>query len=395
MMRQFINLIESYLNLPRDGVRTEIHTRPQLLDNPAFNEWFDGSRVCDPHGNPLICFHGTFFDFSRFQNKDLGKGGAGNGFNSLGFWFDTHPGVPTWLAGYEPGYDYSEGTIYPCVLSIKNPLAIDSEWLFAPDRDDLLRLTAELDALYDRKDTETDQWKIGDLDHKITLKRRERDKLMHSVAHDRDDAFYRLMKLLPNGIQSSTAEAKAFKQELMDEGYDGIWIGDTIADFTHRDYKVSDWWIAFHPNQIKTIHAREFNADSAHIHESLSSPVPYEWDHFGKTDLASFTIDGREGEVFFITHPDRTECSFAIDGSESLTGEGDAFAILSTVTRAITDYLADKKPEVLRFTAKSAELSRVALYRRLARLARNFGYIAREGTDPWNDVQFRLLRMDD
>jgi hypothetical protein len=30
---------------------------------------------------------------------------------------------------------------------------------------------------------------------------------------------------------------------------------------------VTDWWIAFHPNQIKSIYSKEFNPDSEHVSE--------------------------------------------------------------------------------------------------------------------------------
>src|ERR1700739_4248374 len=117
-------------NTPRGGTRTEVVSHGHILENPKFRDWFAGSKVCDAAGNPLVCYHGTFFDFTKFRHEDKGRGGAGSGFNRLGFWFDIDPGVPNWLAGYEDGAEPSSGgVVYPCYLSIKKPFALDSEWL--------------------------------------------------------------------------------------------------------------------------------------------------------------------------------------------------------------------------------------------------------------------------
>lgn len=274
-MRNWINLFEQGLvNMPRGGTRTAIRTNDRFLQNPQFIQWFAGSKVCDHDGNPIVCFHGTFFEFTQFRHEDKGWGGAGSGFNRLGFWFDTDPGVPNWLAGYEEDAEPSNGIVYPCFLSIKKPFALDSEWLWDEDRNRILELKHKLDAQSEvyyspRDDLGNKRFPDGKpFDEQAYLKlRKEYDAAVKSTYTDRDDGFYRLMNALPKGIKSSTAEVAEFQAQLIAEGYDGIWIGDTIADFSSRDYKVSDWWLAFHPNQIKSIYASSFT-DSGHIHES-------------------------------------------------------------------------------------------------------------------------------
>jgi antirestriction protein len=53
----------------------------------------------------------------------------------------------------------------------------------------------------------------------------------------------------------------------MAEGYDGIYISDTLADHGSRDYESSHWWLVFDPKNIKSIFAKEFRADSADLSE--------------------------------------------------------------------------------------------------------------------------------
>lgn len=281
-MRKFIDIVdEGLLNMPRGGTRTEVRIDKNILSNPSFKAWFAGSQVCDHDGNPLVCYHGTFFDFTKFHHEDKGQGAAGSGFNRLGFWFDTDPGVPNWLAGYsgpqDDGYDAAseDGVVYPFFLSIKKPFVMDSEWLWDEDRDALLALKAELEPLHDiyynGKRTERGNKLNPDgswFDEQAYKKKTEQlQKMRDDLLKKREDGWWRIIKALPRGINSSTEEVAEFQAGLIREGYDGIYIGDTVADFGMRDYKVSDWWLAFYPNQIKSIYNRAFT-NSDHMHES-------------------------------------------------------------------------------------------------------------------------------
>lgn len=93
--------------------------REQQQNSPEFKKWFEGSKVVDENGKPLVVYHGTdskeaFNMFARFAEKDYG-------FHGQGYYFSVDPEVAEnysrrWK---EPGY--SIGGIYPVYLSIKNP----------------------------------------------------------------------------------------------------------------------------------------------------------------------------------------------------------------------------------------------------------------------------------
>jgi len=42
--------------------------------NDAFKAWFNGSKVVDDNGNPLVCYHGTSKKFSTFNRKFSAQG---------------------------------------------------------------------------------------------------------------------------------------------------------------------------------------------------------------------------------------------------------------------------------------------------------------------------------
>lgn len=88
-----------------------------------FARWFGVSQVVDPSGSPLVVFHGTRDDFSRFDT-DATEDGA--------FHFGTSKAA--WDAVYDnPDYEseYDAPSLMPVYLSIKNPMRADdqdSDW---------------------------------------------------------------------------------------------------------------------------------------------------------------------------------------------------------------------------------------------------------------------------
>lgn len=260
-------------------------TRPPITSSPHFQNWFKGSKVVDKEGNPLVCYHGTFEDFVNFSYTP--KNRISHGFNRLGFWFDADPRTPAWLAGYTPEGHYTTGSIYPCYLSIKKPFHLDSEYLFGDDYEEVRRLHDRVKEyskvfyasrhdrfgnLVNQSDGELARLPDGTLctSRMYQTVRDEYEAFVNKLGDGthRIDAFWRLMKLLPGGIKSSTEDVVAFQKELIAEGHDGIYLGDTIADFSTRGHETTHWWIAFHPEQIKSVFAREFNPKSANISEA-------------------------------------------------------------------------------------------------------------------------------
>ena len=85
--------------LVSDALRTrEPEQRTPQTETPAFRAWFGDSRVVDAEGKPLVVYHSSDADFSRFAKSKLGSATKGNesspgalGTAKLGFWFSDHP----------------------------------------------------------------------------------------------------------------------------------------------------------------------------------------------------------------------------------------------------------------------------------------------------------------
>ncbi len=290
-MRNWIDLIVEYAD-PEDRAKAPFyrgaaHYAPKaLVDRPGFKEWFAGSKVCGPTGDPLIAFHGSFEQFSEFKLQSEKR--RAYGFNRLGYWFDIDPRTPEHFAGYgnkkfmDNTYEQHAGGVMPCVLSIKKPFHLDSEYLYRDDADELQRLDAELNIWHDLYQVQSRRDDLGNLRHrnggrlltpdgkpfdeaKYRKMQKHREQVYAKIIKvermdgDRIDGWDTLMKQLPRGPKSTDAEVDAFRDSLIAEGHDGIYLGDTAADFGTRDYAGTDWWIAFHPNQIKSILAPKFS----------------------------------------------------------------------------------------------------------------------------------------
>ncbi len=289
-MRKWIDIIREYAD-PDDRktdpfYRGSAHRAPAALaDRPGFSEWFSGSKVCAPDGSPLIAFHGSFEQFSEFKLQSENR--RAYGFNRLGYWFDIDPRTPAHFAGYTHDIMASErqptvGGVMPCVLSIKKPFHLDSEFIYRADTDELKQLEDELRIWDDLYMVQARHDDLGNLRHKnggrlltpdgkpfdemkYRKMKKHRDEVrtriikIGDMAGDRIDGWDTLMKQLPRGAKSTDAEVDAFRNELIADGHDGIYLGDTAADFGTRDYAGTDWWIAFHPNQIKSIFAQSFS----------------------------------------------------------------------------------------------------------------------------------------
>lgn len=74
--------------------------------NENFYKWFKGSKVIDSKGNPLICYHGSNKEISKFDSKHSAQGV---------FWFSSNKNK------IESGESGAVGTsvIIPVYLSIK------------------------------------------------------------------------------------------------------------------------------------------------------------------------------------------------------------------------------------------------------------------------------------
>lgn len=84
---------------------------------PEFKNWFGRSKVVDEEGNPLVVYHGTREDFSKFDQKKAAMGGI--------IWFSSNPETANVFAGSKGDVgmkEYGEGgNVKPLYVSIKNP----------------------------------------------------------------------------------------------------------------------------------------------------------------------------------------------------------------------------------------------------------------------------------
>jgi hypothetical protein len=95
----------------------------RVKETPEFKIYFDGSKVVDENGNPLIMYHGTrsggYDQFKLPENPEFGLFGPG-------YYFTANPSIASEYA-VKPGTRPSKGaSIYPVYLSIKNPIDMDA-----------------------------------------------------------------------------------------------------------------------------------------------------------------------------------------------------------------------------------------------------------------------------
>lgn len=104
--------------------------RPHPTETPQFKRWFDGSKVVDDAGKPLMVFHTTPNDFDEFKpgGDDSTKSG-----HAMWFGVDAHnpQAAHNVLQGRRVGKFKDGVRSMPVYLSMKRPLVIDKttrEW---------------------------------------------------------------------------------------------------------------------------------------------------------------------------------------------------------------------------------------------------------------------------
>lgn len=119
VMRPALNSTGKPIHPTQEGVRN-------------FWKWFGDSRVVDEQGRPLVVYHGTNNDFSKFDLKKLGENTLDNASSReyaqtsrVGFWFNTEPMAQS-PENYKAGYDVD----MPVYLSIAYPKKYEGlDWL--------------------------------------------------------------------------------------------------------------------------------------------------------------------------------------------------------------------------------------------------------------------------
>lgn len=88
------------------------------VQSSTFKAWFDGSKVVDANGIPLVAYHGTTADITQFEGNEI----AG--------WFSENPTMASEKYTNretfdEEGADIGAPNVMPVYLSIKKPLILD------------------------------------------------------------------------------------------------------------------------------------------------------------------------------------------------------------------------------------------------------------------------------
>jgi hypothetical protein len=180
--------------------------------DPKFRRWFGDSKVVDKNGQPLVAFHSTDKDFSEFN---VGKGAPARTKN----------------------LDYT-GQL--------------GSWFTAP-------------SLYDR------EYEAGNAENAVTFSEgNEGDNMMPVHLFIKNPMEYEGFEDLRDD-RDSYKSIKEYKQALLDQGYDGVVVRNSMTDGNVD----RDDWVAFDPRQIKSAigNIGEFNPESPNITLSMSPKV--------------------------------------------------------------------------------------------------------------------------
>jgi hypothetical protein len=105
-------------------------------ETPEFKRWFAGSKVVDAQGRPLVLYHGTDADFSKFDPDRIR---ARFPF-SIGYHLTTRPSEASIYASDQLGEKLRPGgNVMPVYARLLNPLVVDAKRLTASMEADLLQ----------------------------------------------------------------------------------------------------------------------------------------------------------------------------------------------------------------------------------------------------------------
>lgn len=120
--------VEEYIRKHRADGGEVVKRALQLVQNPNFKKWFEGSKAVNEAGDPLRLYHGTTVwdrgdrslgDFNEFDRMaSVTQVRRPQWVDTIGSWFSDNPGERG--AGL---YSGDEGAIYPVYLNIKKPMS--------------------------------------------------------------------------------------------------------------------------------------------------------------------------------------------------------------------------------------------------------------------------------
>lgn len=213
----------------------------ELNDN--FWKWFNGSKIVDSEGNPLVCYHGSSNTFSVFDKELRGSRSGGEG-SGVGFWFSTTP-------EYSKRFKYKM-SVY---LSIKNPKIFKSGNVSSEE------LKFEYNKYNNEKDSD-EKYYIYKLIKGLSSRKDSYDHFLLDLYHSNNQSpieqnFYGNLDDIVQ-LENKKQAYDNYVNKLKSEGYDGIIIVDTNYDKEKADGKNTQI-VAFDTNQIKIISKEKLN----------------------------------------------------------------------------------------------------------------------------------------
>lgn len=228
-------------------LETTINENNVKTYNDNFYKWFNGSKCVNEKGEPLILYHGTSSNFKSFNKKKLGLKDL-NIMSLLGFHF-----TPDYNMADRLFRKSEKDKVLACYLSIKNPY-----------------VCKESDAVKDALKLAYDK---GIIDSKKV----DIDKLLDMEYFNNDDgALSNLLAIQShhqlmgwNNLIDMKAIGENYLKYLKSKGYDGVKYLNEIEWAQDKRYD----WIAFEPNQIKSIDNIGKWSNSSNIYEELNKEL--------------------------------------------------------------------------------------------------------------------------
>jgi len=96
--------------------------RSDVTDSKEFRDWFGKSKMVNADGTPKRFYHGTYEDFTEFDDSRLGEQSEGIGTAAFGHWFFATEKGAKWFMDDNPNAEMM--TAY---LKIENPYVMEEE----------------------------------------------------------------------------------------------------------------------------------------------------------------------------------------------------------------------------------------------------------------------------
>jgi N12 class adenine-specific DNA methylase len=256
---------------------------------PAFKRWFEGSRVVDAKGRPLVLYHGTDQDFDAFERTD-----------DIGFHFGTREAAADRLEAYGT-HGHPPKHVMPVYLRIRNPLRLPDLGMWEPENVAVALVKA---GIIDQKTA--DRTEIVDREQvREWLAAKGYDAIVYANTVEGS----RAVKRVPDDIEEQPSTMYKGGVRLLSSRY-GLLADMPTRERAYEKLKTrikvgavldhSDSYIVFDPEQIKSAigNTGEFNPENPSILRSIEqtkTPAFERW-------FAGSKIVDAEGRPLVVYH---------------------------------------------------------------------------------------------